>query len=167
MGLNNNTLKKLVINLDNYRSNITIPKCSFPFNTNENGFINLLDLATYSLICRHCENGTCVKSCPTEALIRNEDGIIKRYNMRCISCKSCSIACPFGTIIPEMLPYRVAMCDYCIERINGTPSCVKDLNNKDILDFKDINDICTDYISVGDNLAVYSTKWQGGTEIKL
>ena len=53
MGLNNNTLKKLVINLDNYRSNITIPKCSFPINTNENGFINLLDLATYSLICRH------------------------------------------------------------------------------------------------------------------
>ena len=167
MGLKNISIKKLIINLDNYRSNLITPRCSYPFNSNISGLINMIEMATYSLICRHCENGSCVRSCPTEALFRSEDGIIKRYNMRCISCKSCSVACPFGTIIPEMLPYRVTACDYCLERVKDVPFCVKDAKNKDILDYIEITSINKDYMNIGENIAVYSTKWQGGTEKKL
>jgi Fe-S-cluster-containing dehydrogenase component len=167
MGLKNNSNKKLIINLDNFRSDKINPECSYPFNSNDTGITNLIEVATYSLICRHCEEGACVKSCPTQALFRSENGIIKRYNMRCISCKSCSVACPFGTIIPEMLSYRVSICDYCLERVKDKPLCVKSAKSKNILDYVEVSEINKDFINVGDNLLVYATKWQGGTEKKL
>ena len=31
--------------------------------------------------------------------------MIKRHNLRCVSCKSCALACPFGTIYMELLPF--------------------------------------------------------------
>ena len=44
-------------------------------------------------------------ACPFDALERTGDGVIKRHNMRCVSCKSCALACPFGTIYKELLPF--------------------------------------------------------------
>ena len=38
-------------------------------------------------------------------------GVIMRYNLRCVSCKSCALACPFGTIYTEMLPFYATHCD--------------------------------------------------------
>ena len=61
--------------------------------------------ATFELICRRCEHASCVQACPFDALERTDKGIIKRHNMRCVSCKSCSLACPFGTIYMELLPF--------------------------------------------------------------
>ena len=65
----------------------------------------LRERATFELVCRRCEHASCVEACPFDALERSEDGIIKRHNMRCVSCKSCSLACPFGTIYMELLPF--------------------------------------------------------------
>jgi Fe-S-cluster-containing hydrogenase component 2 len=48
---------------------------------------------------------SCVLACPFDALERTEEGIIKRHNLRCVSCKSCALACPFGTIYTELLPF--------------------------------------------------------------
>ena len=65
----------------------------------------LRERATFELVCRRCEHASCVEACPFEALERGENGIVKRHNMRCVSCKSCSLACPFGTIYMELLPF--------------------------------------------------------------
>jgi Fe-S-cluster-containing hydrogenase component 2 len=65
----------------------------------------LRERATFELVCRRCELASCVLACPFDALERGEDGIIKRHNMRCVSCKSCSLSCPFGTIYMELLPF--------------------------------------------------------------
>ena len=65
----------------------------------------LRERATFELVCRRCELASCVLACPFDALERTEQGIIKRHNMRCVSCKSCSLACPFGTIYAELLPF--------------------------------------------------------------
>ena len=45
--------------------------------------------------------------------------------MRCTSCKSCSHACPFGTIYPETIPFIASRCDYCLERLGDgkAPVC--------------------------------------------
>jgi Fe-S-cluster-containing hydrogenase component 2 len=51
-----------------------------------------------------------------------DGGIIKRHNLRCVSCKLCAQACPFGTIYPEMLPFYAVRCDGCAGR--GEKSCV-------------------------------------------
>ena len=65
----------------------------------------LRERAPFELVCRRCEHASCVEACPFDALERGEDGIIKRHNMRCVSCKSCSLACPFVTIYMELLPF--------------------------------------------------------------
>jgi len=61
--------------------------------------------ATFELVCRRCQVASCVLACPFQALERTADGIIKRHNLRCVSCKSCALACPFGTIYAELLPF--------------------------------------------------------------
>ncbi len=81
-----------------------------------NGFEKLLAYAAQYIICRRCEEPFCVNSCPNEALEKNEKGILQRYSMRCTSCKSCSVGCPFGTIYPEILPYKTSACDFCLDR---------------------------------------------------
>ena len=65
----------------------------------------LREKATFELVGRRCEQASCVMACPFAALERTEEGIVKRHNMRCVSCKSCALACPFGTIYMELLPY--------------------------------------------------------------
>ena len=46
-------------------------------------------------------------------LERGTDDVIKRHNLRCVSCKSCAQACPFGTIYAEMLGFYQVHCDGC------------------------------------------------------
>lgn len=47
--------------------------------------------------CRHCENAPCAAACPVQA-IRQEHGSILIAEERCIGCKACALACPFGAI---------------------------------------------------------------------
>ncbi|BCG59185.1 4Fe-4S dicluster domain-containing protein [Paenibacillus sp. URB8-2] len=47
--------------------------------------------------CRHCENAPCAGVCPVQA-IRQEEGAILIDEDRCIGCKACAMACPFGAV---------------------------------------------------------------------
>ncbi len=137
-------------------------KCSYANHPYNDGLTFIKEMATYALICRKCEEGTCVLACPREALEKQEDGILKRYNMRCIQCRSCSYACPFGTILPDMVPYRTSICDYCIGRLrNGeAPLCVQTCPDEAILygEFEENPEKKT-YL-VGDNLVVSAVEWK-------
>ncbi|MBT7756896.1 MAG: 4Fe-4S dicluster domain-containing protein, partial [Rhodospirillaceae bacterium] len=47
--------------------------------------------------CLHCEDAPCVTVCPTGASYkRTEDGIVLVEEDKCIGCKLCSWACPYG-----------------------------------------------------------------------
>jgi Fe-S-cluster-containing dehydrogenase component len=50
--------------------------------------------------------------------------LIKRFNMRCVGCKSCILACPFGTIFPEVINYITAKCDFCLKQLQENPDYV-------------------------------------------
>ena len=49
-----------------------------------------------SMPCMHCEHAPCVTVCPAKATYRREDGIVVQNFRRCIGCKYCIIACPYG-----------------------------------------------------------------------
>jgi len=124
-------LKRLFIDLDVCDScearEKCVARCSYPYHPGNDGVTSLRELAAYAVICRKCESGNCVNACPTEALERDAKGVLRRYNMRCVGCKSCSVACPFGTIYPEVIPYGLSRCDYCLGRIAPAedPLCVR------------------------------------------
>ena len=95
----------------------------------DHGMLGLREKATFMLICRRCEHASCVIACPFGAIERQIDGpdrgVIKRYNLRCVSCKSCAHACPFGTIYTDMLPYYENHCDGCLSPgSEAQPLCV-------------------------------------------
>lgn len=125
----------------------------------DRGMLALRELAAFAVVCRRCEEPDCAAACKYEALERQTDGMMKRYNMRCVSCKSCSHACPFGIIYPETLPFYVVPCDFCArvddEKMPCAIACVKQA-----VEFRDVEESPKEGIFlVGERLAVKAPRW--------
>jgi len=46
--------------------------------------------------CMHCEHPPCVNVCPAKATVKRGDGIVMQNFRRCIGCRYCMVACPYG-----------------------------------------------------------------------
>ena len=155
--------KRLFIDLEALRRNKDLQiKCSYFYHPDNDGTLTLREFATYALICRQCELASCVEACTREALEKQPDGTLKRYNLRCIACKSCSIACPFGTILPELIPFYTAGCDYCLGRKPevDVPDCVKSCPDEAITYREVEEDRENGIYFIGDHLAVHAVNFK-------
>lgn len=145
--------------------NIEDIECEYMFHRINKGPLSLLEVAEFAAYCRSCTDAFCVEACPKEALERLENGTVKRYNMRCVGCKSCALACPFGTIYPEVLNYVTSKCDLCLNQLKEDPdyipACVKSAPENTFM-MKEIDQEDPDnhiYFS-GDHLAIKNPNWR-------
>ncbi|MEW6403013.1 MAG: sulfate reduction electron transfer complex DsrMKJOP subunit DsrO [Chloroflexota bacterium] len=89
--------------------------------------------------CMHCGHAPCVSVCPVKASYQRSDGIVMMNYDRCIGCRYCEVACPYGArafnweeftgenpAVPEWgkpeVPRRprgvVEKCSFCYHRID-------------------------------------------------
>ncbi|EHF4932917.1 4Fe-4S dicluster domain-containing protein [Enterobacter hormaechei] len=80
---------------------------------------------TTAVGCHQCEDAPCANVCPTGA-IHHAAGAWLVKQSRCIGCKSCMVACPFGAMQVRVVEDRVQAlkCDLCAHR-GGGPACVE------------------------------------------
>ena len=111
----------------------------------------------FLVLCNQCENPPCVRACPTRATWKREDGIVMMDFHRCIGCRFCMAACPFGArsfnyrdprpaikqtnkLFPTRMKGVVEKCSFCAERLaeGKKPACVEAAGGK--LAFGDLFD---------------------------
>lgn len=92
--------------------------------------------------CMHCENALCTQVCPAAAITKREDGIVVIDQTRCIGCRYCEWACPYGA--PQFDADRGVMtkCHFCYQRLDAgeKPACVDGCTYR-ALDFGDIEEL--------------------------
>jgi len=117
--------------------------------------------------CMHCENPPCVPVCPVGATYQDKErGLVLQRYERCIGCRYCTVACPYGARYfnwakpnyggklreealnpdphPQLRPrYKgiVEKCTFCVERLDRLEAKVE-LENRAIRD-EELHNICT------------------------
>jgi len=81
-------------------------------------------------MCMHCEDPTCASVCPVAALQKTPEGPVVYHADRCMGCRYCMVACPFGVPKYEwnaLLPV-VRKCDMCADRqARGEPTACAEI----------------------------------------
>lgn len=73
--------------------------------------------------CLHCLDPACASACPTTALTRQPDGPVSYDSSKCIGCRYCIWACPWGVPTAEWdsLAPKIQKCTHCADRSDQPP----------------------------------------------
>jgi len=77
-------------------------------------------------VCMHCEDPTCARVCPADAIKQTPDGVVQTsLKPRCVGCGNCVLACPFGVPKYDGPADQMMKCDMCYDRtsVGKKPMC--------------------------------------------
>ncbi|OEH86621.1 4Fe-4S ferredoxin [Desulfuribacillus stibiiarsenatis] len=85
-------------------------------------------------LCNHCMDAPCVKACPTKAMYKDDNGLTLHSIERCIGCKTCVLADPYGVInVNYKVPHQSWQSDEAlIPNVTAAPKEVIDKTNTPI-----------------------------------
>jgi tetrathionate reductase subunit B len=78
-------------------------------------------------LCMQCADAPCLSACPTQAIFRSDDGIVKIDQQVCDAKGDCVKACPYGAIYLDPVNRVADKCDFCSHRLPQglLPACVE------------------------------------------
>lgn len=133
-------------------------------NYKKNAALETLPIMT---LCNHCDSPPCVRACPTKATFKDpKNGTVLMDYHRCIGCRFCMAACPYGARsfnwrdprgkdengrpfikqinleFPTRMRGVVEKCNFCAERLAKglEPACVEASGYTKAIVFGDLND---------------------------
>jgi anaerobic dimethyl sulfoxide reductase subunit B (iron-sulfur subunit) len=79
-----------------------------------------------SMACNHCERPICAEVCPTRAITKRKDGLVLIDADRCMGCRYCEWACPYGAPQYDAAAGVMTKCTMCVDELEAgnTPACV-------------------------------------------
>jgi len=118
-----------------------------------------------SIRCMHCLEPTCVSVCPTGALWKRGDGPVLYDVDRCIGCRYCVTACPWGVPHFDEEAKAIRKCTMCFDRLDSglKPACVT-VCQTEALQFGDRDEILEKAHNSGAPY-IYGEKEGGGTSV--
>jgi len=75
----------------------------------------------FAILCQHCRHPLCLEACPTRAIEKGEDGIVRINKLFCVECGLCTMACPEAAPLRDEKTGGINKCDLC----EGEPLCVQ------------------------------------------
>lgn len=78
-------------------------------------------------LCNQCTNPPCVQVCPVGATFSTEEGVVLVDEKRCIGCRYCIQACPYGARYLHPTKKTADKCTFCYHRLEKglLPACVE------------------------------------------
>jgi formate dehydrogenase iron-sulfur subunit len=80
--------------------------------------------------CMHCLDAACVSACPAAAMYKSDEGPVIYRAERCLGCRYCQVACPFGVPSFEWdngITPVISKCWLCYQRLQTgqKPACAE------------------------------------------
>ena len=81
----------------------------------------------FRMSCMHCDDPACMKVCPMKAIHKGPHGEVLVDQQKCIGCKMCMAACPYGARSYNPEAKVVEKCTLChhLQEVGDQPACVK------------------------------------------
>ena len=78
-------------------------------------------------LCNQCAHPPCVQVCPVGATFQTKDGVVLVDEKRCIGCRYCIQACPYGARYLNPHTKTADKCTFCYHRVTKglQPACVE------------------------------------------
>ncbi|MEH7416671.1 DMSO/selenate family reductase complex B subunit [Neobacillus drentensis] len=91
------------------------------------GMVQNIKAFYFSISCNHCKHAACISSCPTGAIVKNnENGVVTIDQEVCQGAQLCIKACPYGSPQYNKKIFKSNKCDFCmdLQEKGEDPACV-------------------------------------------